>query len=207
MAFQRRVIFRTAHAAGLLRGHFKDRKTHFLTDHVIAPHQFLDLFLCHVQLFASLKVDRVDDAVGMDVLPVYMGANQHLAAVEVFRQPPRGFVGLSGIDCRTLWKTLHHVIEHHPAILVIEQLRVQEIVVDALRLTVDAADERLALPRGFLFLHDVEHHAAHGGTGLCAPLVVHKMYDGHMAHRPSMTDRSAALTSDSSCAALSRPVT
>ena len=94
MTFQRRVIFRTAHAAGLLRGHFKDRKTHFLTDHVIAPHQFLDLFLRHVQLFAGLEVDGVDDAVGMDMLPVYMGADQHLAAVEVFRQPPRGFVSL-----------------------------------------------------------------------------------------------------------------
>ena len=30
------------------------------------------------------------------------------------------------------------------------------------------------LPCGFLFLHDIEHHAAHGGAGLCAPLVVHK---------------------------------
>ena len=89
----------------------------------------------------------------------------------------------------------------------IEQFRVQEIVVDALGLTVDAADERHAIPCGFLFLHDVEHHAAHGGAGLCAPLVVHKMYDGDTAHRPSMTDRSAALTSDSSCAALSRPRT
>ena len=206
MSLQSRVVFRAAHAAGLLRWRIKGRKTHFLTDHVIAPHQLLQLFLRHVQLLAGLKVDGVDDAVGVDVLPVYMGADQHLAAVEVFRQPPRGFVGLSGIDCRTLWKTLHHVIEHHTAVLVVEELRVQEVVIDALRLAVDAADERPALPCGFLFLHDVEHHAAHGGAGLCAPLVVHKMYDGHTAHRPSMTDRSAALTSDSSCAALSRPM-
>ena len=45
---------------------------------------------------------------------------------------------------------------HHTAILVIEQLCIDEIIVDALRLTVDAADERHALPCGFLFLHDVE---------------------------------------------------
>ena len=32
------------------------------------------------------------------------------------------------------------------------------------------------------------------------PLVVHEMYDGYTAHRPSMTDRRAALTSDSSLA-------
>ena len=109
--------------------------------------------------------------------------------------------------CGSFWKALHHVVEHHAAVLVVEQLRVQEIVIDALHVAVDAADERRALPRGFLFLHDVEHHAAHGGAGLCAPLVVHKMYDGHTAHRPSMTDRSAALTSDSSPAAFSRPMT
>ena len=205
MAFQCRVVFRAAHAAGLLRWRIKDRKTHFLTDHVIAPHQLLQLFLRHVQLFACLKVDGVDDAVGVDMLPVNVGADQHLAAVKVFCQPPCGFVGLSGIDRRTLWKTLNHVIEHHAAVLVVEQLRVQEIVVDALRLAVDAADERLAFPCGFLFLHNVEHHAAHGGTGLAAPLVVHKMYDGHskrnicversgVMQTPSQRRRMSALT-------------
>ena len=96
------------------------------------------------------------------MLPVYVGANQHLAAVEVFRQPPRGFVGLPWIDRRAFWKALHHVVEHHTAVLVVEELRVQEIIVDALRLAIDAADERHAIPCGFLFLHDVEHHAAHG---------------------------------------------
>ena len=161
----------------------------------------------HVQLFAGLKVDGVDDAVGVDVLAVYMGADQHLAAVKVLRQPPRGFVGLPGIDRRAFWEALHHVIEHHAAVLVVEQFRVQEIVVDALRLAIDAADERHAIPCGFLFLHDVKHHAAHGGAGLCAPLVVHKMYDGHTAHRPSMTARNAALTADSSPAAFSRAMT
>ena len=98
------------------------------------------------------------------MLSVYVGADQHLAAVEVFRQPPRGFVGLPWIDCRAFRKALYHVIEHHAAVLVVEELRVQEIVIGALGLAVDAADERRALPRGFLFLHDVEHHAAHGGT-------------------------------------------
>ena len=126
MALQRRVIFRAAHAAGLLCWCVKDRKTHFLTDRVVAPHQFLDLLLRHMQLFAGLEVDGVDDAVGVDVLVVYMGADQHLAAVKVFRQPPRGFVGLSGIGRRALWETLHHVIEHHAAVLVVEQLGVQE---------------------------------------------------------------------------------
>ena len=160
------MVFRTTHAAGLLRWRIKDRKTHLQTDRVIAPHQFLDLFFRHVQLFAGVNGDGVDDAVGVDVLAVYMGADQHLAAVEVFCQPPRGFVSQPGIDSRAFWKALHHVVEHHTAVLVVEQFRVQEIVIDALRLAVDAADERPALPCGFLLLHDVEHHAAHGGAGL-----------------------------------------
>ena len=54
------------------------------------------------------------------MLPVYMGADQHLAAVKVFRQPPRGFVGLPGIDHRAFGETLHHVVEHHAAVLVVE---------------------------------------------------------------------------------------
>ena len=120
MALQSRVVFRAAHAAGLLRWHVKDRQTHLQTDRIVAPHQFLDLLFRHVQLFAGFKVDGVDDAVGVDVLAVYMGADQHLTAVEVFRQPPRGFVGLPWIDSRAFWKALHHVVEHHTAILVIE---------------------------------------------------------------------------------------
>ena len=94
MALQSRVVFRAAHAAGLLCGRLKDRQAHFQTDRIVAPHQLLQLFLRHVQLFAGFKVDGVDDAVGVDVIAVYMGADQHLAAVEVFRQPPRGFVSL-----------------------------------------------------------------------------------------------------------------
>ena len=144
MALQSRVVFRAAHAAGLLNGCFKDWQAHLQTDRVVAPHQLLQLFLRHVQLFAGFKVDGVDDAVGVDVLPVYMGADQHLTAVKVFRQPPRGFVSLPGIDGFALRKTLHHV---------------------------------------------VEHHAAHGGTGLCALFVVHEMYDGHTAHRQLFPDR------------------
>ena len=57
------MVFRAAHAAGLLRWRVKDRKTHFLTDCVVAPHQLLQLFLRHVQLFAGLEVDGVNDAV------------------------------------------------------------------------------------------------------------------------------------------------
>ena len=42
------MVLRTAHASGLLRGRLKDRQAHLLTDHVIAPHQLLQLFLRYV---------------------------------------------------------------------------------------------------------------------------------------------------------------
>lgn len=47
------------------------------------------------------------------MLAVYMGADQHLTAVEVFRQPPCGFVGLPWIDRRAFREALHHVVEQH----------------------------------------------------------------------------------------------
>ena len=102
LPLERRVVFRTVHAVGVTAvGGLEHRQSQFLTDRVIAPHQLLQLFLCHVQLFACLKVNGVDDAVGVDMLPVNVGADQYLAALEVFRQPPRGFMGLPRIDCYT----------------------------------------------------------------------------------------------------------
>ena len=69
------MVLRTAHAAGLLCGCLKDRQAHLQADRIVAPHQLLQLLLRHVQLFASLKVDGVDDAVGVDMLSVDMGAD------------------------------------------------------------------------------------------------------------------------------------
>ena len=115
------------------------------------------------------------------MVTVYMGADQHLAAGEVFRQPPCGFMCLPRINLFPSWEALHHVVEHHAAVLVVEELRVEEIVVDALHLTVDAADEPLPLPYSFLLLHNVGHNAAHAAACLCPLFVVHEMYDSDTA--------------------------
>ena len=185
LTLQRNVILRAIHAAGMvLLIRLEHRQAQLTAYLIVAAHQVLQLFLCHVELFACLEVDGVDDAVGMNVVTVYMGANQHLAAGEVFRQPTRGFVCLSRVDLFPSWEALHHVVEHHAAVLVVEQLRVEEIVVDALHLTVDAADELLPLPHGFLFLHDVGHDAAHAAACLRPLFVVHEMYDGDIDSPP-----------------------
>ena len=200
MALQRRVILRAAHAAGLLCGRLKDRQAHLLTDHVIAPHQLLQLFLCHVQLFAGFKVDGVDDAVGVDVLPVYMGADQHLAAVEVFRQPPRGFVGLSGIDLCTLRKALHHVVEHHAAVLVVEQLGVQEIIVDVWNDKIFYQEKEF--PAGFMAMSILnipeedlpEMIQAGGASTFLFPVVVQGSDEEAAAVFPQLRERILYLT-------------
>ena len=115
------------------------------------------------------------------MVTVYVGTDQHLAAREIFRQPPCGFVCLPWVDLFSSWEALHHVVEHHAAVFVVEQLRVEEVVVDALHLTVDAADELLPLPHGFLLLHNVGHDAAHAAAGLRPLFVVHEMYDSDTA--------------------------
>ena len=204
MALQSRVIFRAAHAAGLLRWRVKDRKTHLQTDRIVAPHQLLQLFLRHVQLFAGFKVDGVDDAVGVDVLPVYMGADQHLAAVEVFCQPPRGFVGLPRIDSRAFWKALHHVVEHHAAVFVVQQLRTQKLVERRFWLTADAADELLSIPERLAELGNVAHDTFHTPARLCPLFVIHEMDDCDLTAPPSCISRRAVLIFANSCAAESR---
>ena len=185
LALQRNVILRAIHAAGVvLFIRLEHRQSHLTAYLVVAAHQVLQLLLCHMKLFACLKVDGVDDTVGVDVITVYMGADQHLTAGEVFRQPTRGFVCLSRVDLFSTWEALHHVVEHHAAVFVVEQLRVEEVVVDALHLTVDTADELLPLPHGFLFLHDVGHNAAHAAAGLRPLFVVHEMYDSDIGSPP-----------------------
>ena len=176
------MILCAIHAEGVvLLIRLEHRQAHLAAYLIVAAHQALQLFLCHVELFAGLEVDGVDDAVGVNVVTVYMGADQHLTAGEVFRQPTRGFMCLLGIDLFPSWEALHHVVEHHAAVFVVEQLRVEEVVVNTLHLTVDAADELLPLPHGFLLLHDVGHHAAHAAAGLRPLFVVHEMYDSDTA--------------------------
>lgn len=172
------MVLRAIHAAGMvLLIRLEHRQAQLTAYLIVAAHQILQLLLCHVELFACLEVDRVDDAVGVDVVTVYMGADQHFTAGEVFRQPTCGFVCLPWIDLFPSWEALYHVVEHHAAVFVVEQLRVEEVVVDALYLTVDAADESLSLPHGFLLLHAVGHDAAHAAAGLRPLFVVHEMYD------------------------------
>ena len=144
-----RVILADRHGLGFLLPVFRleHRERKLYADLIVALLQFLELLLCDVQFLPSIEVDGVDEEVGVDVLAVYMGADQHLTAVKVLRQPPRGFVGLSGIDRRALRKALHHVVKHYAALFVMQQLRTQKLIERGFRLTADSADELLPLPK------------------------------------------------------------
>ena len=168
-----------------LCGRFKDWQAHLQTDRIVAPHQLLQLLFRHVQLFAGVEIDGVDDAVGVDVLAVYMGADQHLAAVKVFRQPPRGFVSLPGLDRSAFWKALHHVVEHHAAVFVVQQFRTQEFVECGFRLTVNTADELLPIPERLAELGNIAHDTFHAAARLRTLFVVHEMDDCDFATPPS----------------------
>ena len=109
------VILADGHRLGLLfpvRGvEHRERKLH--ADLIVALSQFLELLLCDMQFPSGIEVDRVDEEVGMDVLPVCMSADQNFIAFVVLSQLQRGGVSSDRIDRFVFWEALHHVVEQH----------------------------------------------------------------------------------------------
>ena len=56
---------------------------------VVALPKFLKLFLCDMQLTARIEVNRVDEEMRVDVLPVSVGADQNFEALVVLGQLQR----------------------------------------------------------------------------------------------------------------------
>ena len=88
----------------------------------------------------------------MNVFPVNVRTDQYLTALEVFCQPPCGFVRRARVNVCALREALHHVIEHHAAVLVVQQLCTQKLIERCFRLTANAADELLSIPERFIYL-------------------------------------------------------
>ena len=91
--------------------------------------------------FAGFKIHAVDNTVRMNVFAVNVRTDQYLTALEVFCQPPCGFVRRTRINVCALREALHHVVEHYTTVLVVQQLRTEEFVERCFRLAADAADE------------------------------------------------------------------
>ena len=163
----------------------KFRQPQFFADLVIADAQLLNLFVCHMYFFAGFKIHAVNNTVRMNVFAVNVRADQYLTALEVFCQPPCRFVRCARVDVCTFWKTLYHVIEHHAAILAVQQLRTQEFIERGFRLTADTADERLSIPERLAELGNVAHDTFHAAARLRPLFIVHEMDDCDFGAPPS----------------------
>ena len=179
-------------------------KSQFLANLVIANAQLLNLFVYHVHLPTGFKVHTVDDTVRMDVLSVNVCTHQNFTAVEVSSKSVRCFVRCARINVRTFREALHHVVKHHAAVFMVQQLRTQKFVERSFRLTANTADELLSIPERLIFLCHIAHHAFHAAVRLCALFVVHEMDDCDFPRPPSCSSRRVTLIFANSCAAVSR---
>ena len=73
-------------------------------------------------------------------------------------------------QCPHLWEALHHVVEHHAAVFVVQQLRTQKFVERRFRLAADSADELLTVPKRLAELGNIAHHAFHAAA-CCVPFL------------------------------------
>ncbi len=140
------------------------RQSQFFTYLVVANTQFLNLLVRHVYLLTRLEVHTVDDAVRVDMLSVNMGTHQNFTALEVSCQLPRRLMRCARVDGNTFREALHHVVEHHAAILAVQQLRTEEFIERGFRLAANAADELLTIPEGFARLRHISHDTFHAAA-------------------------------------------
>ena len=124
---------------------------------------------------------------------VGVGADKDFTALEVSGKPACRFVRCARVDACALRETLHHVVEHHAAILVVQQLRTEEFIERGFRLAANAADELLSIPERLAHLRHVPHHAFHAVARLRTLFVVHEMDDCDFATPPSCNSRRAVL--------------
>ena len=182
----------------------KFRQSQFFANLVVANAQLLNLLIRHMYFFTGFKIDAVDDTVRVDVFTVGVRADQHLAALEVFCQPPCGFVRRARVNVCALREALHHVIEHHATVFVVQQLRTEEFIERGFQLAANAADELLTIPEGFARLRHISHDTLHTAARLRAFFVIHEVDDCDFATPPSCNFRRAVLILANSCTAESR---
>ena len=100
----------------------------------------------------------------MNVVAVNVRADQNFTALKISSKSACCFVRRARVNVRALRETLHHVIEHHAAIFVVQQLRTEEFIERGFRLAANAADELLSIPERFIFLCHIPHHAFHAAA-------------------------------------------
>lgn len=185
-----RVILADRHGLGFLLPVFRleHRERKLRADLIVALPQFLELLLCDVQLLSCIKVNGVDEEVGMDVFPVCVGADQNFIPLIVLSQFQRRRMSGDRVDRLAFWEALHHMVEQHAVGFVMQPFGGHEVRVDRFQLAVDACDQPLPIELGFLVLHGVPHHSSHASSGL-APLVVSEADNRHFSPPPSFQNQ------------------
>ena len=167
----------------LFRLGFHNRKAVLQTQLVRRfPKQFQG-FLVAVVLLPGVAAYRVDDEVGVDVIPVCVGGNYNLKAGNLLRQLQSNLVRHLRGDRIIRAKGLHHVVVQSSLCTVVHTLGVHELLQRTLRHAVDAADQRSALIIHLGCLAAVVEDAIQTADSL-GTLILHEVNDGHFHHRP-----------------------
>ena len=140
----------------------------------------------------------------MNVFTVGVGADEDFTALKVSGKPPRRFMGRARVNVRAFWKALHHVVKLDTAVLVVQELRTQELIERRFRLAADPADELLTIPERLTEFGNVAHDAFHTPARLRPLFVIHEMDDCDFPRPPSCICRRVTLIFANSCAAVSR---
>lgn len=115
------------------------------------------------QLLPGVRLDGVDDEVGVEVCRIDVGRHQHLAAGEEFlSQLQRDLMSLLRADLLLRRERLDVLVEEGPGCFVVEVLGRHESIAGQICHAIDAGEvtESLLVHR-FLRLRDIAHHAFH----------------------------------------------
>ena len=115
----------------------------------------------HMYFFTGFKIDAVDDTVRVNVFAVNVRADQNFTALKISSKSACCFMCCARVDVCTFWKTLYHVVKHHAAVFVVQQLRAQKFVECRFRLAANAADELLTIPERLAELGNIAHDTFH----------------------------------------------
>ena len=117
-----------------------------------------------MHLPTGFKIDAVDDAVRVNVFAVNVRADQNFTALKISSKSACCFVRCTRVNVRAFREALHHVIEHHAAVFVVQQLRTQKLVERRFRLAANPADELLTIPDRLAELVNIPHDAFHAAA-------------------------------------------
>lgn len=161
---------------------FHNRKTVLHTQLVRCLPELLQRISVAVVLETGVAAYRVDDEVGVSVIPVGMGCHHDFKAGDMLCQLQGYLMSLLWGDRIVRTERLHHVVVQPTIRAVVQALGIHKFLQGALRHTVDAGDQRSALVVYLGIFTAVVDDGIETAHGLGA-LVFYEMDDCHYCHR------------------------